>query len=136
MTIHSGIKARILVAQSKASKSVNAPAKMLKGLDEQLEKKRRRWLISCRTNLGASIWKLENFNNEGSPYYKDIAMYVSKCLTCSNVKAKHQRPSGLLQQPEIPEWIWEKITMDFIVNLPRTSNGHDSIWVIVDQLTM
>nr|GFC84385.1 retrotransposon protein, putative, Ty3-gypsy subclass [Tanacetum cinerariifolium] len=44
---------------------------------------------------------------------KDIAMYVSKCLTCSKVKAEHQKPSRLLQQPEIPEWKWENITMDF-----------------------
>ncbi|GJX16626.1 putative reverse transcriptase domain-containing protein [Tanacetum coccineum] len=62
-------------------------------------------------------------------------MYVSKCLTCSKVKAEHQKPSGLLQQPEIPEWKWENITMDFINKLPRTSSGHDSIWVIVDRLT-
>nr|GEZ22368.1 putative reverse transcriptase domain-containing protein [Tanacetum cinerariifolium] len=66
---------------------------------------------------------------------KDIAMYVSKCLTCSKVKAEHQKPSGLLQQPEIPEWKWENITMDFINKLPRTRSGHDSIWVIVDRLT-
>ncbi|GJS47583.1 putative reverse transcriptase domain-containing protein [Tanacetum coccineum] len=66
---------------------------------------------------------------------KDIAMYVSKCLTCSKVKAEHQKPSGLLQQPEIPEWKWENITMDFINKLPQTSSGHDSIWVIVDRLT-
>nr|GEV60658.1 hypothetical protein [Tanacetum cinerariifolium] len=65
----------------------------------------------------------------------DIAMYVGKCLTCSKVKAEHQKPSGLLQQPEIPEWKWENITMDFIDKLPRTSSGHDSIWVIVDRLT-
>ncbi|GKE57918.1 putative reverse transcriptase domain-containing protein [Tanacetum coccineum] len=45
---------------------------------------------------------------------RDIATYVSKCLTCAKVKAEHQRPSGLLQQPEIPEWKWENITMDFI----------------------
>ncbi|GJT69245.1 putative reverse transcriptase domain-containing protein [Tanacetum coccineum] len=66
---------------------------------------------------------------------KDIAMYVSKCLTCSKVKAEHQKPSGLLLQPEIPEWKWENITMDFIDKLPRTNSGHDSIWVIVDRLT-
>nr|GFC11814.1 putative reverse transcriptase domain-containing protein [Tanacetum cinerariifolium] len=40
-------------------------------------------------------------------------MYASKCLTCLKVKAKHQRPSGLLQQPEIPVWKWEGIAMDF-----------------------
>ncbi|GKB08109.1 putative reverse transcriptase domain-containing protein [Tanacetum coccineum] len=50
---------------------------------------------------------------------RDIAIYVSKCLTCAKVKAEHQRPSGLLQQPEIPEWKWDKITMDLITKLPR-----------------
>ncbi|GJZ33717.1 putative reverse transcriptase domain-containing protein, partial [Tanacetum coccineum] len=65
----------------------------------------------------------------------DIATYVSKCLTCAKVKAEHQKPSGLLQQPEIPVWKWERITMDFITKLPRTSSGYDSIWVIVDRLT-
>ena len=51
---------------------------------------------------------------------KDIASYVSKCLTCSKVKAEHQRPSGLLEQPEIPVWKWDSIAMDFITKLPRT----------------
>ncbi|GJR47131.1 putative reverse transcriptase domain-containing protein [Tanacetum coccineum] len=62
----------------------------------------------------------------------DIATYVSKCLTCAKVKAEHQKLSGLLQQPEIPVWKWEKIIMDFITKLPRTPSGYDSIWVIVD----
>ncbi|GJR34811.1 putative reverse transcriptase domain-containing protein [Tanacetum coccineum] len=66
---------------------------------------------------------------------KDIVVYVSKCLAGLKVKAEHQRPSGLLQQPEIPEWKWEGIAMDFVTKLPRTSSGHDTIWVIVDQLT-
>ncbi|GJS14335.1 reverse transcriptase domain-containing protein [Tanacetum coccineum] len=57
------------------------------------------------------------------------------CLRCSKVKVEHQRPSGLLQQPEIPEWKWDKITIDFITKLPRSNNGHDTIWVIVDRLT-
>ncbi|GKA93095.1 putative reverse transcriptase domain-containing protein [Tanacetum coccineum] len=65
----------------------------------------------------------------------DIATYVSKFLTCTKVKAKHQKPSGLLQQPEIPKWKWEKITMDFVLGLSRTSSGYDTIWVIVDRLT-
>ncbi|GKB22615.1 putative reverse transcriptase domain-containing protein [Tanacetum coccineum] len=65
----------------------------------------------------------------------NIATYVSKCLTCAKVKAEHQKPSGLLVQPEIPEWKWEKITMDFVTKLPKTSNGYDTIWVIVDRLT-
>ncbi|GJX91695.1 putative reverse transcriptase domain-containing protein [Tanacetum coccineum] len=65
----------------------------------------------------------------------DIATYVSKCLTCAKVKAEHQNLSGLLQQPEIPIWKWERITMDFITKLPRTPSGYDSIWLIVDRLT-
>ncbi|GKB21704.1 putative reverse transcriptase domain-containing protein [Tanacetum coccineum] len=59
-----------------------------------------------------------------------IAEYVGKCLTCSRVKAECQKPSGLLIQPEIPTWKWERITMDFITKLPKSSNGHDTIWVI------
>nr|GEX52586.1 putative reverse transcriptase domain-containing protein [Tanacetum cinerariifolium] len=65
----------------------------------------------------------------------DIATYVSKCLTCAKLKTENQKPSGLLQQPEIPFWKWERITMDFITKLPRTPSGYDSIWVIVDGLT-
>ncbi|GKC64333.1 putative reverse transcriptase domain-containing protein [Tanacetum coccineum] len=65
----------------------------------------------------------------------EIAIYVSKCLTCAEVKAKHQRPSGLLVQPDIPKWKWEKITMDFITKQPKTEAGFDSIWVIVYRLT-
>nr|GEZ16831.1 putative reverse transcriptase domain-containing protein [Tanacetum cinerariifolium] len=65
----------------------------------------------------------------------DIATYVSKCLTYAKVKAEHQRPSGLLVQPAIPVWKWENITMDFITKLPKSSQGFDTIWVIVDRLT-
>ncbi|KAI3821769.1 hypothetical protein L1987_09341 [Smallanthus sonchifolius] len=63
---------------------------------------------------------------------KDIALFVAKSLTCSKVKAEHQKPSRLLEQPEIPMWKWENLAMDFITKLPRTSSGHDSIWVIID----
>ncbi|GJT72829.1 putative reverse transcriptase domain-containing protein [Tanacetum coccineum] len=66
---------------------------------------------------------------------KDITEYASKCLTCLKVNAEHQRPSGLLQQPKIPVWKWEGIAMDFVTMLPRTSSGHDTIWVIMDLLT-
>ncbi|GJS97358.1 putative reverse transcriptase domain-containing protein [Tanacetum coccineum] len=65
----------------------------------------------------------------------NIATYVSKCLTYAKDKAEHQRPSGLLVQPDIPEWKWENITMDFITKLPKTAAGYDSIWVIVERLT-
>ncbi|GJS41752.1 hypothetical protein Tco_0566795, partial [Tanacetum coccineum] len=65
----------------------------------------------------------------------DIATYVRKCLTCARVKAEHQRPSGLLVQPEITQWKWDNITMDFVTKLPKSSQGYDIIWVIVDRLT-
>ncbi|GKF97171.1 putative reverse transcriptase domain-containing protein, partial [Tanacetum coccineum] len=51
------------------------------------------------------------------------------------VKAEHQSPFGLLQQHEFPVWKWEGIAMDFVTKLPRTSSGHDTIWVIIDQST-
>ncbi|GKC88246.1 putative reverse transcriptase domain-containing protein [Tanacetum coccineum] len=65
----------------------------------------------------------------------DIATYVSKCLTCAKVKAEHQKTSGLLVLPKIPEWKWDNITMDFVTKLPKSSQGYDTIWVIVDRLT-
>ncbi|GKA14275.1 putative reverse transcriptase domain-containing protein [Tanacetum coccineum] len=70
------------------------------------------------------------------PNKKDnIATYVSKCLTCAKVKAEHQRPSGLLVKPDIPQWKWDNITMDFVTKLPKSSQGYATIWVIIDQLT-
>ncbi|GKF50519.1 reverse transcriptase domain-containing protein [Tanacetum coccineum] len=65
----------------------------------------------------------------------EITTYVSKCLTCAKVKAKYQIPSGLLVQPEITQWKWENITMDFVTKLPKTTTSQDMIWVIVDHLT-
>ncbi|GJX97914.1 putative reverse transcriptase domain-containing protein [Tanacetum coccineum] len=65
----------------------------------------------------------------------EISTFVSKCLTCAKVKAEYQKPSGWLVQPEIPQWKWANITMDFIIKLPKTSTGQDTIWVIVDRLT-
>ncbi|XP_035830815.1 uncharacterized protein LOC118480199, partial [Helianthus annuus] len=64
-----------------------------------------------------------------------IATYVGKCLTCARVKIEYQKPSGLLQQPEIPQWKWEQISMDFVTGLPRSQRGNDTIWVVVDRLT-
>ncbi|KAK8534012.1 hypothetical protein V6N12_047412 [Hibiscus sabdariffa] len=66
---------------------------------------------------------------------KDISDYVAKCLTCQQVKVEHQHPSGLLQPIRIPEWKWERITMDFVTDLPLTPSKKDSVWVIVDKLT-
>ncbi|GJY91940.1 putative reverse transcriptase domain-containing protein [Tanacetum coccineum] len=63
-----------------------------------------------------------------------IATYVSKCLTCAKVKIEYQKLSGLLVQPEISQWKWENITMDFVTKLPKMVASQDMIWVIVDRL--
>ena len=65
----------------------------------------------------------------------EVAKYVSECDICRRVKASHLRPAGMLQPLDIPSWKWEDISMDFIVGLPPTSKGYDSIWVIADRLT-
>ncbi|KAA0040277.1 reverse transcriptase [Cucumis melo var. makuwa] len=59
----------------------------------------------------------------------------SRSLPGKWVKPVRQRPGGFLNPLPVPEWKWENITMDFLFGLPRTSIGHDGIWVIVDRLT-
>ena len=66
---------------------------------------------------------------------RDVSEFVTKCLVCQRVKAEHQVPSGLLQPIRIPEWKWDRITMDFLVGLPLIGRKHDSFWVVVDRLT-
>ncbi|GJR04635.1 putative reverse transcriptase domain-containing protein [Tanacetum coccineum] len=161
MTVHTNLLERILNAQTEAMKEENVKAENLGRLIKLILEIRsdgiqcfegRIWLL-----LFGGLWDLIMHELHKSKYsihpgsdkmYQDlkklywwpnmkaeIATYVSKCLTYAKVKAEHQKPSGLLQQPEIPEWKWEKITMDFVSGLPRTPSGYDSIWVIVDRLT-
>ncbi|GJY28614.1 putative reverse transcriptase domain-containing protein [Tanacetum coccineum] len=97
----SSIKDKILAAQNEASEAVNAPAKMLLGLDDQMEPHKSKY--SVHPGVDKMYYDLRDI------YWwpgmkKDIALYVSKCLTCSKIKAEHQTPSGLLQQPQIPKW--------------------------------
>ncbi|GJX22813.1 putative reverse transcriptase domain-containing protein [Tanacetum coccineum] len=66
---------------------------------------------------------------------RQLKIHEKNYTTHDLVKAEHQRLSGLLQQPEIPEWKLEGTAMDFVTKLPRTSGGHDTIWVIGDRLT-
>jgi hypothetical protein len=65
----------------------------------------------------------------------EIARYVARCDTCRRVNAIYMKTAGPLQSLPIPAWKWKDISMDFIVGLPRTTQGNDSIWVIVDRLT-
>ncbi|GJZ24893.1 putative reverse transcriptase domain-containing protein [Tanacetum coccineum] len=132
ITIHSGLKTKILEAQGEASKDLKAPTEWLRGKLIMDEAHTSRYSI----HPGAD----KMYHDLRDLYWwpgmkKDIAEYVSRCLTCSKIKAEHQKPSGLLQQPKIPEWKWEKITMDLVTKLPRSSGGYDAIWVIVDRLT-
>ncbi|PWA91039.1 reverse transcriptase domain-containing protein [Artemisia annua] len=163
MTIISPLPAKILEAQLEALKEENRPDEKIYGMPESENGfvKRsdgvlcygdRSWIPLCggirelimheshkskySIHPGADKMYLDLKKLYWWPNMKaDIAKYVSMCLTCSKVKAEHQRPSGLLVQPEIPEWKWERITMDFITKLPKTSSGYDTIWVIVDRLT-
>ncbi|GJX54917.1 putative reverse transcriptase domain-containing protein [Tanacetum coccineum] len=160
MTIHPKLPSQILKAQTEALKEENIKAENLRGMDKSFEIrpdgtrciKNRSWLPlfgNLRDLIMHESHKSKYSIHPGSDkMYQDlkklywwpnmkaiIAEYVGKCLTCSRVKAECQKPSGLLVQPEIPMWKWEKITMDFITKLPKTSNGHDIIWVIVDCLT-
>ncbi|GKB77378.1 putative reverse transcriptase domain-containing protein, partial [Tanacetum coccineum] len=160
MTIGLDLPSRILEAQKEAIRVENLEAEDIGGMLKKLEARadgtlcldNRSWLPcygDTRPLIMHESHKSKYSIHPGAdkmyhdlkmlywwPNMKaDIATYVSKCLTCAKVKAEHQRPSGLLVQPDIPEWKWENITMDFITKLPKTAAGYDSIWVIVDRLT-
>ncbi|GJW47665.1 putative reverse transcriptase domain-containing protein [Tanacetum coccineum] len=161
MTIHTNLPEQILKAQAEAMKEENVKAENLGRIIKKIFETRpdgtlcfdkRVWLP-----LFGGLMDLIMHESHKSKYsihpgsekmYHDlkllywwpnlkaeIATYVSKCLTCAKVKAEYQKPSELLQQPKIPVWKWEIITMDFITELPRTPSGYDLIWVIVDRLT-
>ena len=66
---------------------------------------------------------------------QDIPELVSRCLVCQQVKVEHKVPPGLLQPVMIPEWKWDRVTMDFISGLPLSPKKKDVIWVVVDRLT-
>ncbi|WVZ93896.1 hypothetical protein U9M48_039848 [Paspalum notatum var. saurae] len=66
---------------------------------------------------------------------REIAKYVSECDVCQRIKADHLKPAGMLQPLEVPAWKWENVHMDFIVGLPLTQKGYDSIWVVIDRFT-
>nr|GEW87086.1 reverse transcriptase domain-containing protein [Tanacetum cinerariifolium] len=156
---HQGL-GTVLMQREKEIKEENIKAENLRGMDKTFEIrpdgtrciKNRSWLPlfgNLRDMIMRESHKSKYSIHPGSDkMYQDlkklywwpnmkaiIEEYVGKCLTCSNVKAECQKPSGLLVQPEIPMWKWERITMDFVSKLLKTSNGHDTIWVIVDRLT-
>nr|GEY95597.1 putative reverse transcriptase domain-containing protein [Tanacetum cinerariifolium] len=148
MTLHPKLPSQILKAQTEAIKEENIEAENLQGMDKAFEVrpdgtcciKNQSWL-PLFGNLRDLI-KHESYKSKYSIHpgfdkmYHDlkklywwpnmkaiIAEYVGKCLTCSRVKAECQKPSGLLIQPDIPTWKWERITMDFVTKLPKISSA-------------
>nr|GEV31557.1 putative reverse transcriptase domain-containing protein [Tanacetum cinerariifolium]GEV60441.1 putative reverse transcriptase domain-containing protein [Tanacetum cinerariifolium] len=123
MTLHPKLPSQILEAQNEAMKEKNVGAENLQGMDKSFEV--RPDGTCCIKNQS---W-LPLFGN-----LKNLIMHESHKSKYS-IHLECQKPSGLLIQPKIPMWKWERITMDFVTKLPKTSNGHDTIWVIVDCLT-
>nr|GEX25020.1 putative reverse transcriptase domain-containing protein [Tanacetum cinerariifolium] len=109
LTIHQKLPSQIIEAQNEALKKENLKAENLRGMDKSFE-----------------------IHPDGTRCIKNQSWLP---LFGSRVKVECQKPSGLPVQPKISMWKWERITIDFITKLPKTSNGHDTIWVIVDRLT-
>nr|XP_043612423.1 uncharacterized protein LOC122584274 [Erigeron canadensis] len=112
LTVGPNIRDQIIAAQVQATRPENFGNENLDGMEQQFDRKSDNGLY-----LVGRLWR-------------DVARYVSECLTCLQVKADHKKPPGLLVQPEAPEWKWEHIAMDFITKLPKTRSGRDTIWVI------
>nr|GEW71940.1 putative reverse transcriptase domain-containing protein [Tanacetum cinerariifolium] len=149
MTVHTNLPGKILKAQADALKEENVKAenlgKMIKNifetrLDGTLCFDKRVWLPLFGGLSGLIMHESHKYKYsihlESDKMYQylkrlywwpnmrvEIATNVSKCLTYAKVKVEYQKPFGLLQQPEIPVWKWERITMDFVTGIPRTPSG-------------
>ncbi|GJU51265.1 putative reverse transcriptase domain-containing protein [Tanacetum coccineum] len=128
MTLQSSIKDMILAAQKEASDESTGLQRVLDEMielrnDEALYYLDRIW-VPLKGDVRTMIMD-EADKSKYSVHPGANKMYYDL----------RDRPSGLLHQPEIPKWKWKGIAMDFVTKLPRTSSGHDTIWVIVDRLT-
>ncbi|GKD38100.1 putative reverse transcriptase domain-containing protein [Tanacetum coccineum] len=122
MTIGLNLPKQILEAQIEAQKPENIKNEDVDGMiRKDIPKERLEPRADGTLCLNDWSWL---------PCYGDL-----RTVIMHEVKAKHQRPSGLLVQPKIPQWKWDNITMDFVTKLPKSSQSHDTIWVIVDRLT-
>ncbi|KAJ0752560.1 putative nucleotidyltransferase, Ribonuclease H [Helianthus annuus] len=160
LTIQSSLPTQIRNAQIEALKPENVKAEALRDSRQQMEQKAdgayyvtgRIWVPlygglrelvmdeahKSRYSVHPGLDKM--YHDISTTYWwpsmkAHFATYVGKCLTCARVKVEYQKPAGLLQQPKIPHWKWEEISMDFVTGLPRSQRGNDTIWVIVDRLT-
>nr|GFA27353.1 putative reverse transcriptase domain-containing protein [Tanacetum cinerariifolium] len=127
IAMKSSIKDKILAAQEEA---YDESARLQKGLDEMIKRRSDRalyYLDRIWVPLKGDVRTLIMDESYKSKYY----VHPGADKMYYNLR---DRSSGLLQQPEILEWKSEGIAMDFITKLLMTSSGHDTIWVIVDQL--
>nr|GEV78129.1 reverse transcriptase domain-containing protein [Tanacetum cinerariifolium] len=149
MTLHLKLPSQILEAQNKVMKEKNIRDENLRVMDKAFEVrpdgirciKNQSWLPffgNLRDLIMHESHKSKYSIHPGfEKMYQDlkklywwpnmkaiIAKYVGKCLTCSRVKAECQKPSGLLTQPKIPTWKWERLTMDFILAVNVESLGY------------
>ncbi|GJU35070.1 putative reverse transcriptase domain-containing protein [Tanacetum coccineum] len=134
MTIGLNLPKQILDAQTEAQKPENIKNEDVGGMLVENSKDSEK-LRTKKTVIMYESYKSKYSIHPGSDkMYQDmkklywwpnmkanIATYVSKCLTYAKVKAEHQRSSGLLVQPDIPQWKWDNITMDFVMKLPKSS---------------
>ncbi|GJZ67523.1 putative reverse transcriptase domain-containing protein [Tanacetum coccineum] len=145
MTINLNLPSQILNAQGEAMKGENIKEENLHGMDKEFKTRpdgticigNKSWLSrfgELRDLIMHESHKSKYSIHPGSdkmyhdlkklywwPNMKsDVPTYVSKCLTCAKVKSECQKPSGLLVQPELPQWKWERITKDFVTKLPKT----------------
>nr|GFC05503.1 putative reverse transcriptase domain-containing protein [Tanacetum cinerariifolium] len=148
MTIHPKLPSKILEAQTKEIKEENIKAENLRGMDKTFEIrpdgtrciKNRSWLPlfgNLRDLIMRKSYKLKYSIHPGSDkMYQDlkklywlpnmkaiIAEYIGKCLTCSRVKAKYQKPSGLLKLCDGPILALPEGNDDFLVYYDASHQG-------------
>jgi hypothetical protein len=90
--------------------------------------------------ISGHLGKDKTYSNLARLYFwpklsKEVYRYIASCDACQRNKGTNKQPAGLLQPLAVPQQRWEQVSMDFIVQLPKTKQGHDAIFVIVDKLT-